>query len=129
MDDLMDGDGENLALRMFLAYYGGSCGIKVGNMKDHLRMAGFDGAWPAWCNEPGEDGKHLTKGGTQLWIRHLFSLEPKQVSEGRTTEDVKKLFSQVENELGLLAAKMGIFNHHATKSLIGVVSGFKDSLK
>ena len=75
MGDLMD-DGENRALRMFLAYYGGSCGIQVGNMKANLRMAGFDGAWPAWCNEPGEDGQHLTKGGAQLWIRHLLSLEP-----------------------------------------------------
>ena len=66
IDDLMDTDGENRALRMFLAYYGGNAGISVGNMKDNLRMAGFDGAWPSWCNEPNEDKQHLTKGGAQL---------------------------------------------------------------
>ena len=77
MNDLMD-DGENRALRYFLAYYGGSSGVTVGKMQAHLRMAGFDGVWPAWCNEPGEDKQHLTKGGAQLWIRHLLSLEPAQ---------------------------------------------------
>ena len=75
MDDLMDDDGENRAIRMFLAYYGGNSGISVFNMKYHLRMAGFDKAWPAWCDEPDEDKQHLTKAGAQLWIRHLIALE------------------------------------------------------
>lgn len=75
MTDLLDDDGENRAVRMFLAHYGGSRGVSVGGMQTHLRMCGFP-LWPAWCDEPGEHKQHLTKAGAQLWIRHLFSLEP-----------------------------------------------------
>ncbi len=73
--DLLDDEGENLAVRWFLAMYGGSRGVTVGQMKRHLDACGFDGCWPDWAEN--EDGEHLTKAGAQLWIRHLFSLEKK----------------------------------------------------
>ena len=68
---LVDQDGENIAVRMFLSYYGASAGVQTEKMRSHLRMAGFDGAWPEWANKDA----HLTKAGAQLWIRHLFALE------------------------------------------------------
>lgn len=69
--ELIDTDGENRAVRMFLALYGGACGITTDKMRKHLEMAGFSGAWPEWANQ----NMHLTKAGAQLWIRHLFALE------------------------------------------------------
>ena len=75
MLDLMDDDGENRAVRTFLLHYGGSMGLSVGQMRNNMRMAGWHGCWPAWVDEPGEGGQHLTKAGAQLWLRHLFSLE------------------------------------------------------
>lgn len=72
-DKLLVKDGENRAVRMFLALYSGFTAVTVGQMKIHLRMAGF-GHWPDWVErEPGS--AHLTKGGAQLWLRHLFDLE------------------------------------------------------
>ena len=73
--DLIDpDDGENRAVRAFLMRYE-PAGLSVGQMKTHLRMSGWNGCWPSWCDEPGEDKQHLTKAGAQLWLRHLFSLE------------------------------------------------------
>lgn len=69
---LIDDEGENQAVRMFLALYGGACGVTSEQMRKHLTMAGFDGAWPEWANS---NNGHLTKAGAQLWIRHLFALE------------------------------------------------------
>jgi hypothetical protein len=71
MKDLLDSDGENRAVRNFLMFYGGACGINTKSMRYNMTMSGFDGAWPAWAN----DDMHLTKAGAQLWLRHLFDLE------------------------------------------------------
>jgi hypothetical protein len=71
--DLIDPvDGENQAVRSFLMQYG-TPGLTVGKMKTNLRLAGWDGYWPEWANE--QDKHHLTKGGAQHWLRHLFALE------------------------------------------------------
>jgi hypothetical protein len=48
--------------------------MTVGKMKKHLTNCGYP-FWPTWCDEPNGDGMHLTKGGAQAWLRHLFSLE------------------------------------------------------
>ncbi len=72
--DLLDEDGENRAVRMFLLLYGGAHGLTVGRMKSHLCASGHP-HWPAWV-ENSPQGAHLTKAGAQLWLRHLFSLEP-----------------------------------------------------
>ena len=69
--EMVDDEGENQAVRMFLALYGGQYGITAEQMRKHLKMAGFDGAWPEWANS---HNGHLTKAGAQLWIRHLFAL-------------------------------------------------------
>lgn len=69
---MVDDEGENRAVRMFLALYGGRYGITAEQMRKHLAMAGFNGAWPQWASN---HNGHLTKAGAQLWIRHLFSLE------------------------------------------------------
>ena len=69
---LVDDEGENQAVRMFLALYGVACCATTEKMRKHLKMAGFDGAWPEWANS---HNGHLTKAGAQLWIRHLFNLE------------------------------------------------------
>ena len=76
IEDLVDQeDGENRAVRAFLALYGGGSAVTTEAMKQHLERSGFP-FWPAWVPEPGARG-HLTKGGAQHWIRHLFSLEAK----------------------------------------------------
>lgn len=74
MRDLIDKTGENRAVRMFLALYGGMTGISVKQMKIHLEHSGFNDCWPAWVIDPANQG-HLTKGGAQDWLRHLFALE------------------------------------------------------
>jgi len=76
---LLDEDGENKAVRWFLACYGGGGDKSIGTMKLHLEMSGFGGCWPKWCNTE-HPSAHLTKGGAQLWIRHLFNLEAQQVA-------------------------------------------------
>ena len=86
MKNLIDEEGENRAVRMFLALYGGHSGVTKEQMRKHLQMSGFDGAWPEWVTT--HDG-HLTKGGAQLWIRHLFSLEPAREWVGLTDEQRK----------------------------------------
>lgn len=67
-------DGENQAVRMFLAFYGGQSGITTLKMRRHLSMAGYEGMWPEWANRE----MHLTKAGAQLWIRYLLDLEKAQ---------------------------------------------------
>lgn len=86
MRNLMDTDGENRAVRAFLMHYGAP-GLSVGQMKAKLRMAGWNGCWPAWCDEQGEDKEHLTKAGAQLWLRHLFALESAASVAGSFTVD------------------------------------------
>jgi hypothetical protein len=70
---VQDADGENKAVRSFLMLYG-QPGLTVGQMKKHMTISGFK-AWPTWV-ETEPHGAHLTKAGAQLWIRHLFALEP-----------------------------------------------------
>lgn len=66
-------DGENLAVRGFLVFYGGACGVTLGSMKAHMTAYGFP-HWPSWVDD-NPCGTHLTKGGAQSWLRHLFDLE------------------------------------------------------
>jgi hypothetical protein len=80
---LLDDDGENQAVRWFLACYGGGGSKTIGAMRAHLEMSGFEGCWPEWC-DAAHPSTHLTKGGAQQWIRHLFSLEAQQVAEPAT---------------------------------------------
>lgn len=73
--DLIDSDGENLALRAFLSIYGNSNGATmIGTMARHMESQGWDDN-PAWVDK--EPHSNLTKAGAQLWIRHLLSLEKK----------------------------------------------------
>jgi hypothetical protein len=71
--DLMDDDGENRAVRSFLALYGGTNSVTTHRMREHLAMSGFANCWPTWT----VDDMHLTKGGAQNWLRFLFALESK----------------------------------------------------
>jgi hypothetical protein len=70
---VQDAEGENKAVRSFLMLYG-QPGLTVGQMKKHMARSGFT-SWPEWV-ETEPHGAHLTKAGAQLWIRHLFALEP-----------------------------------------------------
>lgn len=72
VEPLMDSDGENRAVRFFLAFYGGNSGIRIVQMMKNLGMAGVP-YWPDWCDA--ESSSHLTKAGAQLWLRYLFDLE------------------------------------------------------
>lgn len=71
--ELMDTDGENKAVRCFLMIYG-TQSLTVGEMRKHMERCGYP-LWPDWVDITPLDGNHLTKGGAQAWIRHLFSLE------------------------------------------------------
>ena len=68
---LLDEDGENQAVRTFLMLYG--TGLTVARMREHMELAGWPQA-PEWALKPEAQG-HLTKGGAQSWLRHLFALE------------------------------------------------------
>lgn len=75
--DLLDTDGENQAVRCFLLLYGGAYGgCTVLQMRSHLKSTGWDACWPAWVEKEHHES-HLTKGGAQDWLRHLFALEEK----------------------------------------------------
>ncbi len=73
--NLLDTDGENRAVRSFLMAYGAG-GLTVGAMRTHMTRMGWTNCWPDWVN--GMDGEHLTKGGAQAWLRHLFAMEKAQ---------------------------------------------------
>lgn len=83
MRNLRDTDGENLAVRWFLAGY---CkgGVTAKEMRKHMEMSGYGGAWPKWASD---FNGHLTKAGAQLWIRHLFNLEQPAQQEPVATFD------------------------------------------
>jgi hypothetical protein len=72
-DELIDTDGENLAVRWFLAAYGGGVNT-IHRMAIHMQQCGFGWTHPDWVI-PHTPGETLTKGGAQSWLRHLFSLE------------------------------------------------------
>lgn len=82
--ELLDSDGENLAVRWFLALYSGTNNPTVEQMRKHLDACGFP-LWPAWAQF--ESG-HLTKGGAQDWLRHLFSLESRTEPAGSAEPSV-----------------------------------------
>lgn len=84
--DLLRDDGENMAVRCFLMLYGGSLGCTVGQMRNHLASTGFEGCWPAWVYTENPMA-HLTKGGAQDWLRHMFALEVPLRSKVPTTLD------------------------------------------
>ncbi len=72
--DLLGEDGENRALRSFLMQYG-LPGLTVGAMRDHMKRSGWGGEyWPFFVSASNRDA-HLTKGGAQVWIRHLLAME------------------------------------------------------
>lgn len=71
-DGLLGDDGENRAVRMFLAAYG-TPGLTVATMRRHMELAGWTQS-PEWTTKPDAQG-HLTKSGAQSWLRHLFALE------------------------------------------------------
>lgn len=75
MRDLLDEDGENRAVRTFLQLvYGGTTGsVTTDRMRDHLECSGWEDHTPEWAKK----NQTLTKEGVQLWLRFLFSLEPK----------------------------------------------------
>ena len=91
---LVDDEGENQAVRMFLALYGSQAGITTKQMRQHLEMAGFDGAWPEWADKE----MHLTKAGAQLWIRHLFALAEQPAQQ--EPADTAKIAAQILTYLG-----------------------------
>jgi hypothetical protein len=73
MTDLIDPeDGENRAVRSFLALYGCAGGIDCGQMVRHMKNSGFN-VVPDWAAS--NPRQHLTKAGAQLWLRMLFALE------------------------------------------------------
>lgn len=71
MKDLLDGDGENRAVRAFLL--GLELGIKFyGPMKVHMTRMGY----PYWPEEFARlEDMHISKNAQQHWLRHLFDLE------------------------------------------------------
>lgn len=71
--DLLDSDGENKAVRAFLSMYNNDRSITVGSMAKSMEAMGWNDH-PDWVDIYSKS--FLTKAGTQLWIRHLFSLEP-----------------------------------------------------
>ena len=82
IEGLLDEDGENQAVRMFLMAYGS--GYKtLGTMAAHMRAAGWPQA-PEWAKDAGP-GVPLTKGGAQSWLRHLFALEGAALAAGPQT--------------------------------------------
>jgi hypothetical protein len=94
--DLLDDDGENRAVRSFLMLYGGA-NPKIGQMRDHLAMSGFDGCWPDWVLQA-FPSDHLTKGGAQSWIRHLFSLEADSAEQVSEREALAKI-NEIRNSI------------------------------
>jgi hypothetical protein len=73
MRELVDDEGENRAVRMFLLLYNSASPTAL-QMKEHLANCGYDCA-PDWVERsPG----YLTKAGAQLWLRMLFDLEKKE---------------------------------------------------
>ena len=67
-------DGENRAVRSFLACYGCTPGITVKQMRDHLEASGYS-YWPEWVDAQSNWPIHLTKNGAQGWLRYLFDME------------------------------------------------------
>ncbi len=72
MRQILDDEGENLAVRSFLMQYSCDRSITAEEMCRHMKLSGWDEFWPTWA--PGSNA-HLTKAGAQIWLRLLFNLE------------------------------------------------------
>lgn len=101
MRNLLDTDGENLAVRWFLAMYGGMQSPTIEDMRRHLTASGFGGCWPEWAEQSTNgNSEHLTKAGAQNWLRHLFALEAPATEQTAQSEDAKG------------AARYGVMREH-----------------
>jgi len=67
-------DGENMAVRSFLAQISCDRSITIDGMKGHMNRSGWEDTHPDWAVHCWA-GQHLTKFSAQSWIRHLFDLE------------------------------------------------------
>lgn len=118
MDELMDDDGENLAVRAFLAkYQSDTCTTQIA-MCLHLKASGFDCAWPKWA----EGSQHLTKLGAQIWIRYLFALEPRPAIPSLTDAEIRDISVAHRNENGLLIMDLS-FARAIEKAIIERMKG------
>lgn len=72
--EILDADGQNLAVRSFLLMYSCDRVISMAEMRNHMKMAGWGDMWPDLVSDARGD-QNLTKACAQTWIRHLFSLE------------------------------------------------------
>ena len=74
--ELLDEEGENLALRTFLMQYSCDRSISIAAIGQHMRRSGWGHEyWPAFARRVDNAAQNLTKAGAQIWIRHLISLE------------------------------------------------------
>lgn len=89
--DLIDSDGENRAVRCFLMLYGGTNSPTVEQMRMHLAASGFEECWPDWA---ASEYGHLTKGGAQDWLRHLFALEAGCHSSAEPLTDMAEMIER-----------------------------------
>ena len=86
--ELLDDDGENRAVRTFLMLYGGADSVTVAQMGQHMNRSGWPSEyWPDFARQVDNAAKHLTKAGAQIWIRHLFDMEPARAAQA-TAEPV-----------------------------------------
>ena len=77
-ENLLDDDGENLAVRAFLMQYSCDRALTVGEMRKHMDRSGWSLEFcPDFARTGYTDKVHLTKVGAQLWIRHLINMESK----------------------------------------------------
>lgn len=72
MENMMDEDGENQALRSFLLLYSG--GVQTYGNCRCMRLGGYEYAIPEWAKESPASA-HVTKAAAQEWIRFILSLE------------------------------------------------------
>lgn len=109
--NLLDDDGENQAVRMFLLLYG-QPGLTVAHMREHMESAGWPQV-PEWATKPEAQGR-LTKAGAQSWLRHLFALEnPYVVMPPLSEADEAKLLDALKNSqpMGFEPAPAGPDGH------------------
>ena len=71
MRQILD-DGENMAVRCFLMFYGSNPTLTLGQMRFNMQHSGYP-YYPEWVESAKDET--MTKAGAQLWLRYLFSLE------------------------------------------------------
>lgn len=73
--NLLDDDGENLAVRSFLSAYSCTATFSIAAMRTHMIRSGWSIEFcPEFARLEKTTGS-LTKAGAQLWIRHLINME------------------------------------------------------